>query len=618
MTAANALRKYEQDYQYDSVGNIKKMHHSAGLGTWTRTYQYALDSNRLTGTDTDNPLMAIAYGYDTHGNMLNLANVSPSQHLQWDHRDMIRSINLGGGGTAYYQYDDSKQRTRKRIVNRNDTGYWERIYLGGYELYRRYNVANLATPVEEIESLHLLEGEQRVLLVDDVITTDRTHANGTPFRTGPISRYQYSNQLGSACLELDHQSGVISYEEYHPYGTSAYRAMKSGTEAPPKRYRYTGIERDEESGLGYHTASYYAPWLGRWVSGDPIGVEGGLDLYVYAKNAPIVYVDPSGAAVPFIVLFLLIAFNFRHDEPGGSEIRPFIALTPAAPLVALSYAAEFDSSGRQYGTATDKLEKVAGQGNTGPQSEGALKEAEHEQQSLKDSMVASAAGVLTTLAVSPSRSSRPAVASTAPKLTATKPGAAGSSTATWSGASGTSTVTRPLVSGTATSTAPPISGQSTAPNARQPSSPPTKKIGSDTIPPASFNAHGVGGMNSVRPDAQSWTREGPQLNQMLTGREPGFRVESIVVQVNGKPYTLYRQVNLSGEPLSFWQTSPHPRLKIQMEDGTSAPQRPRSSDIPGFKEPGGVEVLSDYINEGLSGTPAPRPSHSALTGSYKR
>ena len=294
VTAANALRKYEQDYQYDPVGNIKKMHHSAGLGTWTRNYQYALDSNRLTGTDTDNPSKAIAYRYDAHGNMLNLANVPDEYRMQWDHRDMIRSINLIGGGTAYYQYDTGKQRTRKRIENQNGLGgYWERIYLGGYERYRRYN-GNGSTAVEEIESHHLFEGEQRVLLVDDVIKTNRKHVNNTAYKEEPIYRYQYSNHLGSACLELDDSAEIISYEEYHPYGTSAYRVMKSGIEAPANRYRYTGMERDEESGLGYHGARYYLPWLGRWVNSDPGGMVDGENLYLYARDNPDSFIDTTG------------------------------------------------------------------------------------------------------------------------------------------------------------------------------------------------------------------------------------------------------------------------------------------------------------------------------------
>ncbi len=121
----------------------------------------------------------MTYGYDTHGNMLNLANVAPGQHLQWDHRDMIKSLDLVGGGIAHYQYDARKQRTRKyieRAVTNPDGSKrwvkdWERIYLGGYELYRHYN-GNGTTPVEEIESQHLFEGEQRVLLVDDVIVTN--------------------------------------------------------------------------------------------------------------------------------------------------------------------------------------------------------------------------------------------------------------------------------------------------------------------------------------------------------------------------------------------------------------------------------------------------------------
>ena len=92
--------------------------------------------------------------------------------LRWDWSDMIHTIDLGGGGRAWYQYGIDKQRSRKRIVRNpavNGTLREDRIYLGGYELYRRYT-SDPHEPVEEIESHHLFEGDQRVLLVDDVIT----------------------------------------------------------------------------------------------------------------------------------------------------------------------------------------------------------------------------------------------------------------------------------------------------------------------------------------------------------------------------------------------------------------------------------------------------------------
>jgi len=303
------LRRYEQVYEYDQVGNFVTMQHRVPTDTaagWTRHYDYAFNdptqpaSNRLWRTWEHAPdwndsgaSNKVTYGYDTHGSMLNLTNVSDEYKLQWDHRDMIREIYLGGGGTAYYQYDSGKQRTRKRITNENNDGYWERIDLGGYERYRRF-VPGSITPVEEIESHHLFEGEQRVLLVDDVTVTNRTHADGRNYRTGPLYRYQCSNHLGSACLELDHEAAIISYEEYHPYGTSAYRATTRDSEAPAKRYRYTGMERDEESGLNYHTARYYLPWLGRWLSSDPAYMKDGPNLYAYCSLNPIRLLDRNG------------------------------------------------------------------------------------------------------------------------------------------------------------------------------------------------------------------------------------------------------------------------------------------------------------------------------------
>ena len=75
-------------------------------------------------------------------------------------------------------------------------------------------------------------------------------------------------------LELDDQSNIITYEEYFPFGTTSYQAVASQTDLP-KRYRYTGKERDEENDLYYHGARYYAPWLGRWTACDPAGLADG-------------------------------------------------------------------------------------------------------------------------------------------------------------------------------------------------------------------------------------------------------------------------------------------------------------------------------------------------------
>jgi RHS repeat-associated protein len=289
-----ALRNYKQQYRYDAVGNIEQMQHTAApTGSWTRRYTYPADSNRLLRTweraehwEDATATNKVTYRYDTHGSMLNLADVPTAYRLRWDYRDMIQSVNRGGGGWAYYNYDASKERTRKLITNEAGIKQWERFYLGSMEVYRRYNSGVL---VEEIETHHLFVGEQRALIVEDVLAT-----NNVSLGVGTRFRYQYSNHLGSACVELDESAAMITYEEYHPYGTSAYQAGRSAAEVSWKRYRYTGKELDEESGLYYHSARYYAPWLRRWISADPTGLKAGNNLYVYSYPNPVTFADRNG------------------------------------------------------------------------------------------------------------------------------------------------------------------------------------------------------------------------------------------------------------------------------------------------------------------------------------
>jgi RHS repeat-associated protein len=287
--AVQVLRNYIQEFTYDAVGNIVTMRHRAGNGNlserWTRTYAYDTSSNRLLKTWTgNNTADAIIYHYDPHGSILNLAKTDIALYMRWDYRDMVQSLNCLGGGRAFYQYDSGKQRIRK-IIEKNGSKE-ERYYLGGMEWYRR---KDNGVTVEEIETHHLFAGSQRVLIVEDVISTDNTQ-----LKTGILYRYQYSNHLGSVGLELNADAEIISYEEYHPYGTSAYKASNAAIKCKAKRYRYTGMERDEESGLAYHTARYYLPWLGRWLSADPIGIGDGVNLFVYVSNNPLMQVDQTG------------------------------------------------------------------------------------------------------------------------------------------------------------------------------------------------------------------------------------------------------------------------------------------------------------------------------------
>ena len=322
-----AMGKYVERYRYDSVGNILQVKHTTKSGHWTRDYLYHRESNRLLKTslpgDSDGRMSA-NYSYDNHGNMLEMPHLPT---MRWDFKDQLQStsqqiVKDGTGETTYYVYDSAGQRVRKITERSNGSKVRERIYLPGFELYREYDHGGVVSL--ERETLPVMDGKRRIALVETRTIGQDNDSEKTPRR---LTRYQFSNHLQSALLELDESARIISYEEYFPYGSTSYQAVRSQTQAP-KRYRYTGKERDEENKLNYHGARYYAPWLGRWVSSDPVGMAGGMNSYAYAFNNPVRLVDPRGTQPETVD-------NLPRDEEGNIYIgHEVIEIHDRAPPLA--------------------------------------------------------------------------------------------------------------------------------------------------------------------------------------------------------------------------------------------------------------------------------------------
>ena len=281
---ATALRNYTREWEYDKVGNILKMIHLANGNSWNRSYNYNSNNNRLISTTVGQAKVTVNYSYNERGSMI----MSHLDAMEWDFAERLSYIKRGTT-KAYYNYDESGERVRK-VVEKN--GITEtRLYLGGFEIFKRTVGNNLEL---ERETLHIMDDTRRIAIVE-TLTIDGGIAVNNPV---PAQRYQLSNNIESATLELDENASIISYEEYYPYGDTSYQAGRSFAEVSQKRYRYSGKEKDEESGLYYFHARYYSSIIGTFISVDPLFEKyPGISPYVYCLNNPMIYVDPTGLIV---------------------------------------------------------------------------------------------------------------------------------------------------------------------------------------------------------------------------------------------------------------------------------------------------------------------------------
>ena len=144
-----AMRSYTEQYDYDAVGNFLQLIHQAANGNWTRAYAYdepsliepGKNSNRLSSTTRRRQSLPRPTPHDAHGNMTAMPHLTL---MQWDFKDQLSAtsrqvVNDGTPETTYYVYDAGGQRVRKVTERQNGTRKNERIYLGGFEVYREYD-----------------------------------------------------------------------------------------------------------------------------------------------------------------------------------------------------------------------------------------------------------------------------------------------------------------------------------------------------------------------------------------------------------------------------------------------------------------------------------------------
>jgi len=127
--------------------------------------------------------------------------------------------------------------------------------------------------------------------------------------------YYHRDGLGSVVAISDANADIVEEYSYDVYGLATI-TDEDGDEISYSNignpYMFTGRRYNSQSGLYYYRARHYDPETGRFLQPDPIGYQGGLNLYAYVGNNPTNWVDPLGL---YLSLLLAQAVQNSVDTP---------------------------------------------------------------------------------------------------------------------------------------------------------------------------------------------------------------------------------------------------------------------------------------------------------------
>jgi len=212
-------------------------------------------SKTIHVTVTGNPARTLIY--DANGN---LTDDGAGRTYAYDAANRLVKITKSGN-VSEFVYDGNGRRTQEKL---NTAVIKQWVWTGGSQPAEERDASNSVT------KRYFAQGEQ----------------------IGGSSYYFTSDHLGSTRELIDSTGAVRARYAYDPYGRST--KLSGDLESD---FDFTGFYRHQASGLNLTMYRAYDPDLGRWLSRDPKGEDGGLNLYGYVANNPISGTDSYGLII---------------------------------------------------------------------------------------------------------------------------------------------------------------------------------------------------------------------------------------------------------------------------------------------------------------------------------
>ena len=295
-------RKFSQ-FGYDARSELT----SATLGNAAYGYGFDEAGNRNSATEAGrqlayttnalNQYASVSEGetsfvpeYDLDGNATRLRTSTGTWSVEYNAHNRPVSWRKTTGEVVYMIYDAQGRRAEKRVLNAS----------GKRTLRERYVYVGYTC-------VQVLNGDKNNALVKEFAwdPTEPTATRPLTFRYAEKSLMLFyafdGNKNVSDVFFLALQNGIGAHYEYAPFGAVTRTSKATGSKVDligANPWRFSSEFYDTELDLVYYNYRHYSPAMGRWLSRDPIQEQGGLNLYAFTSNAPIVQIDILGEIVP--------------------------------------------------------------------------------------------------------------------------------------------------------------------------------------------------------------------------------------------------------------------------------------------------------------------------------